>query len=390
MPDRATGFVQRTRLIVAPGAVQTVAVQADSLGMSAPVALVDPALAQSERIAAALDLVGPERVIIRAPGEPSFASVQAAAARMSELEADGVIAIGGGSTLDTGKLARGIMASGASLAELPAALKEVIPLIACPTTAGTGAEVGAGAIVFSPLLDDKVLIRRHELAADVVLADGDLTLDLPPDLTAYTGLDAFAQALMAYAPAGPDAISGQVALQAMRTVWRWLPVAVSNPDDADARAKMMLGSVMSALGMFNAPAVYAGEHVFAEPVGAALKCHHGHAVAAFLPATAEFNLEPFAARYAEVAAELGLAADDERTSRAARAFVEALQGFVISLGVPPLADVVESYDLEQLVERCAANEAYELNPRPIGAESARAILRSGFDGSFALSGEPSR
>lgn len=387
MPDRETGFVQRTRLIVEPGSIARVAEQAALLGMEKAVAIMDPALADSELTTAVVDLVGKERVLVRTGVEPTFDTVAAATAELAALGADGVIAVGGGSTIDTAKLARGLLAGGlTSLAELPDELEGVAPLIACPTTAGTGAEVGAGAVVYSPLADDKILIRRQALAADVVVADANLTLGLPSHLTAFTGLDAFAQALMAYAPAGPDAISGQVGLRAMRLIWSSLPTAVADGSNAQARAEMMLGSVMSALAMFNAPPVYAGEHVFAEPVGAAVKCHHGHAVAAFLPATAEFNLEPFRPRYAEVARELGLGRDGDSEQALAHTFPAALRKLVLSLGVPPLGEAMEDYDLDDLVRRCVANEAFALNPRVILEDDARQILRSGIDGTFQLAG----
>lgn len=385
MGDRSPGFQQLTALAVGPGVRRRVRLELERLGSTRPALLID-----ANVLATAVGNAVPEDVEYRAvitaqAGEPSVETVAHVAAKLKNAGADGLVATGGGSTLDTGKLARGLLAAGLSDPRaLPEPLgSEVMPLIAVPTTAGTGAEVGAGAIVHDARVDSKILIRRPELAADVALADAELTLDLPSFLTAVTGLDAFAQALMAYVSAGPSSISGSTAIDSLRLIWKALPQAVADPLRLDARSSMMLGSVMSALAMYNAPPTYAGEHVFAEQLGPVLGVAHGHAVAAFLPGVVEFNCPALTDRFAEVSRALSLSPDGSSDERAASSLASKLRGFVKSLEVPPLPQQSNG-DLAELVRRVERHEAFALNPRRFDPSDAVSILIGAFDGSFSI------
>ena len=385
MPDRSPGFQQRTAVDVGFGARRNLAAGAARLGMARPGLLVDANLAGGP-VARLISAELPAGVLIASPaGEPTTDGVRAVAREIEAAGADGVVAVGGGSTLDTAKLARGFLASGVDrLADIPELLDPPpLPLIAMPTTAGTGAEMGAGAIVYDIEVADKILVRRQQLAADLAIADAELTLGLPAHVTAWTGLDAFAQALMAYLPASSNSISGQSAIAAMRLLVNHLPRAVGDGEDTAARSGTMLGSVLSAMAMYNAPPVYAGEHVFAEPLGAALRVAHGHAVAALLPGTVEFNADAFAPEYAELAEALGWDEPGEDVASAAHGFVARLRDLVHELGVEPLA-LPGGTDIGALAARCEAHEAYALNPRPIERADAVAILRGAFDGSFHI------
>jgi len=386
MPDREPGFRQPTAVTVGSGTIERLPVALAHVGGTRPVVLIDANLMDgpvAERVLGRL----PAHVAIAAPsGEPTISSVRGVSAMIDPDEVDGVIAVGGGSTLDTAKLARGFVATGAGgLADIPDVIDPVpLPLIAIPTTAGTGAEVGAGAIILDDATGDKLLFRRSQLAADIALADGDLTLGLPAQLTAFTGLDAFAQALMAFLPAGEDSISGQTALTAMKLIRAHLERAVDAGDDRQARGKMMLGSVLSALAMYNAPPVYAGEHIFAEPVGAALGVPHGHAVATLLPGTIEFNLRAFSSQLACLARHFALADSASSDETASEALLMDVRGLVERLRIPPLPERDGAPDLDALTLRCEHHEAYGLNPRPLTHADTTAILRGAFDGTFAV------
>jgi alcohol dehydrogenase class IV len=358
----------------------------DHLAITAPVILIDRALSAGAIGAGFKELLPGADVVSCPPGEPSSQSIAEIAAAVTDRKVDGIVAVGGGSTIDTAKLARGYVSAGVSSPrDLPDQLPVApLPLIAVATTAGTGAEMGAGAIVFDPAADTKILVRRAELAADVAIADGELTLTLPPDLTAFTGCDALAQAILAYVGARWEAISGQMSLRAIRLIWSALPRAVADGRDPEARRDQMLGSALSAISMYTAPPTYAGEHVFAEPIGAALRIPHGRAVALFLPGTAEFNEAALAGPYADIARELGLADETAPDLDAARRFVEALREFVRGLEIPPLRESHPEADLSDLVGRSRQHEAWQDNPRPIGDDDAAAIVRGAADGTFSL------
>jgi len=386
MPDRQPGFTQPTVLDVGPGAVQRLGAHAERLNMGRIVLLIDAALAEGD-VGKAVRAQLPRAAVLTTPsGEPTIASIEEVASQVARHEANGIVAVGGGSTMDSGKLSRALLASGAAaIKSLPARIPAgKIGLILMPTTAGTGAEVGGGSLVFDPSVDDKILVRRPGMAADLALADGDLTLGLPASLTAYTGLDALAQAILAYVPATSDSLSGPIALAAINLILRHLPAAVANGRDRGARAGMMQGSVLSALAMFNAPPLYAAEHIFAEPIGAVIKVHHGHMVAAFLPGTAEFNEPVLRERYADIARATGTAGASASDGAASAAWVERLRRLVSDLAVPPLKAVVKNWNTDALLAQCKRNEGYASNPRPMNDDEARAIMTSAYDGSFRL------
>jgi 4-hydroxybutyrate dehydrogenase len=386
MPDRQPGFVQPTALDVGPGAVQRLAAHAERLGMRRMVLLIDAALADGDVGNAVKAQIPGASILTTPPGEPTFVSIEGVAKQLASHQANGIVAVGGGSTMDSGKLSRALLASGAaSIKALPARIPGGnVGLVLMPTTAGTGAEVGGGSLVFDPAVNDKILVRRPGMAADLALADGDLTLGLPASLTAYTGLDALAQAILAYVPATSDSLSGPIALAAINLILRHLPTAVAKGRDRDARAGMMQGSVLSALAMFNAPPLYAAEHIFAEPIGAVIKVHHGHMVAAFLPGTAEFNEPVLRARYAEIARATGTVAASASEAAASAAWVERLRRVVADLAVPALKTVVKTWDADALLAQCKRNEGYATNPRPMSDADARAIMASAYEGSFHL------
>lgn len=381
MPDRFPGFLQQTAIHASPGAISDLPDRTKALGMRAPAVVIDQRLVPT-RVGETVRQVLPSAAIVTHPtSEPSGDSILGVVNELRALNTDGIIAVGGGSSLDTGKVARALLAADAEQwQDLPEVIEGGVPLITVPTTAGTGAEVGSGALMYDVEADDKVLVRRRGMAAELALADSDLTLGLPSRLTAYTGLDALAQAILAYVPATGDSISGQIALRAIELIFANLPEAVHNGDDRHARARMMQGSIMSAIAMFNAPPTYAAEHTFAEAIGPATGIPHGHAVAAFLVPVAAYNVEPLADRYAEMAFELGLARSGAPISSAADSFVRGLEELVSGLAVEPLEQVATAWDIEDLSSRCRRHGGFAANPRPIDNEAIRGVLESAYSG----------
>lgn len=384
MPDRAPGFRQATTIDCEIGAVERLADHAARLRIGRPLVLVDAALLDApvgKRIGECLPH-GVRRA--SPPGEPTEKSVALVAEDLAASGCDGVVAVGGGSTLDSAKLARGMVAAGTMTLDFADPLPRApLPLITVPTTAGTGAELGAGAVVHDPRVDTKVVVKVAGLMADVAVCDGELTTGLPSSLTAYTGLDAFAQAVLAYVPAGPESIAGQTALVAVRLIHEALPEAVAHGESRSARGRMMLGSVVSALAMFNAPPTYGGEHLFAEPLGAALGIHHGHAVAALLPGTVELYRGELVRPFADLALALGVAARADDAERASLAFVEEVRRFVRDLGVPGLSTRTD-LDAREAATVLAGKVDLAGGPRRVAEAELIALLQGGFSGSFVL------
>ena len=205
MPDRSPGFVQRTALRVGSGAIGELPASAATLGVHKAGRCdrsrhPSHARGHDDPLSSAWS-----RIVAHPTAEPSVQSILNVVAELGAVDADGVIAVGGGSSLDTGKV-RASVAGGQDqpLAGFAGPDSAGLPLITIPTTAGTGAEAGSGALLYDPEVDDKILVRRLGMAAELAIADGDMTLSLPPRLTAYTGLDALAQAILADVPATSD------------------------------------------------------------------------------------------------------------------------------------------------------------------------------------------
>jgi alcohol dehydrogenase len=382
--DRVPGFEQRTIAAVGGGAHRRLGEICGEIHSRRPAILCDAALADSDVLDTIRAQLGKARVVACDPGEPTFTSVLQASRRVADAEPDALIALGGGSTIDTGKLLRGLLAADVSRPdEIPVEAElEVLPYVAVPTTAGTGAEMGAAAVVAHPSTGDKVLVKVPALAADYAIADGWLTTGLPPSLTAFTGADALAQAFLAYVAAGPESVSGQLALRAIDLIFEWLPRVVQDGADREARAQMMLGSATSAIAMFNAPIQFGLEHAIAEPLAGALHLPHGHLVAAVFAGTAEHNLPALEGRYAEVARMLGMDVVDRHC--AAAALVERVGRLMQELEVPALRAVVEAQPLEPLADRVLASGALDNSPVPMSRADLVAILAGAWSGEFRV------
>jgi alcohol dehydrogenase class IV len=389
MPDRLQGFTQRTRVVIGAGSIETLAAHADRLDIKRIGVLMDPALVEGV-VGQSIAQVQPEAAVLTtAPGEPTFDTVAATADALRDAGIDGLIAVGGGSTIDTAKLSRGLIATGASsvgkLPDLP--IDSVLPLIAVPTTAGTGSEMGPSAVAVDPSTGAKVLVRVDALAANVAIADSTLTLSLPPMLTAFTGCDALAQAILAFVPATEGSISGNLAIVAIETIFANLLTAVRDGSNANARERMMLGSSLSAVAMFNSPMTYAGEHSFAEAVGPLVGIHHGHAVAVFLPLLAQYNREALANPFGEIARAARIAALDMSDNDASQLLVDRLHQLVVDLEIPPMDIGGGNHTVEELVHATQMHPGFDTNPRRIDERDAAAIIHAATHRSLTLTTE---
>jgi alcohol dehydrogenase class IV len=225
---------------------------------------------------------------------------------------DGVIAFGGGSGLDTGK-AIALMAGqtrplwdfedvGDNWKRVNAA--GIAPVVSVPTTSGTGSEVGRASVITDEKTHTKKIIFHPGMMPAIVIADPALTVGLPPRITAATGMDAFAHCLEAYCAPGFHPLADGVALEGMRLVHDWLPIAVREGSNLSARAHMMAAAAMGATAFQKGLGAI---HSLSHPVGAIYDSHHGLTNAVFMPYVLVFNRAAIEKRIAAVARYLGLA-----------------------------------------------------------------------------------
>lgn len=314
--------------------------------------------------------------------DPPEASVQAAVDVARAAAVDGVVGFGGGSSLDTAKLA-------ALLARTPQALPEIygiglargprLPLIQVPTTAGTGSEVTPISILTTPSHEKKGVVSPL-LYPDVALLDSRLTLGLPPAITAMTGVDAMVHAIEAFTSrVKKNPLSDALAIKALQLLYANLPAAVSDGRDASVREKMLLGSLFAGMAFANSPV--AAVHALAYPLGGHYGLPHGLTNSLVLGPVLDFNLPAAEALYAElgraVLPQLAGIADQA----AAAAFVEAVRERVAAMPYAQrLRDAgVKEADLPMLardamnVQRLLVN-----NPREVAYDDAFRIYQAAY------------
>lgn len=305
---------------------------------------------------------------------PTGANVQAGAAAFHEAAADGVIAVGGGSGLDCGKSIALLAGLGGDLwrfawPEDGAATHERtgVPIIAVPTTAGTGAEVEASAIVTDESTRLKRALANPSLLPALVIADPALTLGLPPRLTAATGMDALSHALEAYCVDGFHPMADGIAVEAIRLVHDWLPRAVGTPGDIAARSHMMAAALLGATAFAKG---LGAMHALSHPIGGLHGLHHGLTNAVLMPYVLRHNRPAVEDRMARLARWLDLPAGFDGVLD----WITALRRQV---GIPDGLSALglDGSDADEIGRRAAADVCAPTNPVPVDAAALAGIYR---------------
>lgn len=334
--------------------------------------LIDGALHALEEAGIAVDVF--DGVV----ADPPEAVVLDAVARARAFEARAVIGFGGGSSIDVAKLVALLAAGDEGLSEIYGvglAKGPRLPLLAVPTTAGTGSEVTPIAIVTTGAHEKKGVVSPL-IIPDIALLDPDLTLNLPPAVTAATGIDAMVHAIEAYTSTSPNnnPVSKALAREALSLLGRHIERAVHQGQDGEARAAMLLGSLLAGQAFANSPV--AAVHALAYPVGGHFGVPHGLSNALVLPHVLRFNAGACATAYGELAPQafpdLGERAD-------ADSFVAALAGLCARVGLPPrLRDVGIPQEALPMLAEDAMKQTRLLvnNPRPLLLADARAIYEA--------------
>ncbi|GGH63014.1 iron-containing alcohol dehydrogenase [Frigidibacter albus] len=312
--------------------------------------------------------------------DPSVATVMAAVDAGLGAGATGVIGFGGGSSLDVAKVTALLLGSGQPLDEawgVNNAKGPRLPLALVPTTSGTGSEVTPVAILTIGG-DEKRGVSSPILLPDIAVLDAELTLGLPPHITAATGVDAMVHAIEAYASANPNnnPLSRSLAREALRLLGQHIATAVSDGSDVAAREGMLLGSMLAGQAFANSPV--AAVHALAYPVGGIFHIPHGLSNALVLTSVLRFNRPVAAAAYAEIAADAFPHLADLPEEDRAEAFVAALQDLIGRLQMPPrLRDVNIPADALPRMAADAMKQQRLLvnNPRPVTEADALAIYK---------------
>lgn len=255
------------------------AAEVKGAGIARPLVISDPG------VSAQPWFEPPGAVFAKISSNPTVAEIAAAVAVFRNGDHDGVVAIGGGAAIDAAKLIALAVGHGDAL-PAPREIRgeRIAPIVAMPTTSGTGSEVSTGAVVVDGRM--KRTLLHPNLMPRAVVADPEVTVGLPPHVTAATGLDALTHAIEAWCAPGYHPMCDAIAREAIAMIFENLPRAVASPTDADARGHLMMAASMAAVAFQKGLGLV---HAMAHPLGAVLDVHHGLANAVLLPHVLAFN-----------------------------------------------------------------------------------------------------
>jgi len=356
-------------------------------GIRRPLIVTDPglsALPMIESAAASLGAAGLDvRVFDKVQPNPVLKNVEDGLDVYRSGGRDGVVAFGGGSALDVGKVIAFMAGQTRPMWDFEdvgdwwrrADESAIAPIVAVPTTSGTGSEVGRAGVITDETTHTKKIIFHPKMMPRIALLDPELTIGLPPKLTAGAGMDALAHCLEAYCSSGFHPLADGVAVEGMRLCKNYLPRAVKHGQDIEARGMMMAAAAMGATAFQKGLGAI---HSLSHPVGALYGTHHGMTNAVFMPYVLDFNRPAIEERVARLAAYLNIAGGFEEFRRWVLALREdiGVPATLIAFGVPTdRADVVAAMAVK--------DPTAGSNPLTLTKDAARAIFLAAAEGRLA-------
>ena len=380
-------FAFPTTIHFGPGARKLVADHLKAQGIVRPLVVTDRGLAALPVFKAFLgDLSGLEfRAFIGVQGNPVRAQVMEGTAAFREHRADAVVGIGGGAALDVAKAIALLAHHPGDILEyawdhpqVRAIDREMPYVVALPTTAGTGSEVGRSSVISDDVTHVKRIIFSPALLAKVVFADPELTLDLPPQITAATGMDALTHNVESYLSPAYHPLCDGIALEGVRIAAAALPRAVRKGHDLAARSDMLMSSMMGAIAFQKD---LGAVHSCAHALSTVADLHHGLANGIMIDHVMRFNLSAAVPKLAELARVARVAGGDQGSDEArANAFVGWLSKVKSDIGIPArlrdyqAARRVTEADIEPLTAIAIADICHQTNPRPCTRDDFRQIF----------------
>ena len=361
------------------GAIARLPKEMARLGLTRPLIATDKGIVNAgllNRITAQIENGAALPVFDGTPSNPTESAVMAAFDLYEAKGCDGVIALGGGSSMDLGKAVALLAGSGGPLDKFDPAqkgtrnMKVVAPVIAVPTTSGTGSEVSVGIII---VMNDgrKATFAGPKLIPQSAICDPELTLGLPPHLTAATGMDAITHCIEAFLSPVVNPPADGVALDGLWRGWRALKRAVEDGSDREARWEMMMASTEGAMAFIKGlGAVHSMSHAAGRLPD--LNLHHGTLNAVLLPPVLRFNAPGQEERYARLRQVMGLSPEAD--------IAAAIEDYNKAIGMPKnLGEMGLTEDrLGELVPYAVSDLATRTNPRPIGPDDFEALYKSMF------------
>lgn len=376
-----------TRIVLGAGALERLPEELRRLGLQRPLVVTDPGVVRAglaARVGEVLQVAGIASLLFEGvQPNPTEEDVEHGLRAFREARCDGVIALGGGSAMDAGKLIQLTSTHAGPLEQYDDALNggdritgPLPALVAIPTTAGTGSEVGRSAVVTLRGGRRKTVIFSPLLLPRVALCDPELTLGLPKRTTAETGMDALTHCVEAFVARGFHPLADAVALDGMRRIARSLPVVIERGESLFARTDMMIAAMEGAMAFQKG---LGAAHALAHALTPMAGLSHGLANALVLPAVIDWNLPMATGRYARVAEALSPPAATGGAFDPALASVRVRE-LALRVGIPQGlgAAGVDASALEQIGARAFEDATHRGNPRPCDAGALTALLRAAY------------
>ena len=378
-----------TRIRFGDGRLSELADACRGLGIQRPLLVTDRGLADMEFISQARALLSGaglgEAFHANVDGNPTGQHVEAGIVLFCEHDCDGVVGIGGGSALDTAKTIALAARQSRPMWDFEdigdnwkrADSQAIAPVIAIPTTAGTGSEVGRAAVILDEESRSKKILFHPAMLPSIVISDPLLSCGLPPSLTAWTGIDALVHAVEAFCAPGYHPMADGIAMEAVRTIVNWLPRAHANGDDVEARGHMLIAASMGATAFQKGlGSIHSVSHV----LGGLYGTHHGLANAVILPYGLIQNANAIDERMARLCRLLEIEDGDTAS------FVDFIVDLRADLGVPhTLGELgIGTDDAREIGERAFQDPSTPTNAMPVDAEDLETLFLAAATGDISL------
>ncbi|GED68734.1 alcohol dehydrogenase [Brevibacillus reuszeri] len=383
---KAYSYFCSTRIEMGVGKSKELPALLQSLGGGSSILLVsDPGVIRAGLVApiqAALEGAG-YRVSLfdQLSQNPRDTECLEGATRFRDASADMVVAIGGGSAMDTGKAIALCGPNGgtpADYADGRLAYENIAPIICVPTTAGTGSEVTRSSVITESTTHRKMTLKHAALRPTLAVLDPALTYSVPASVTAATGVDALVHAIEGYTCKVTNPISQALGAKAMKTIVSALPLAYADGQNEAARHAMLEGSLLA--GLCFGSADVAAVHCLAEALGGMYDTPHGIANSVFLPHVLRFNAKENVTMHADLARYMGFAVDADTNEQAVDKLIAGIAEWTAGLQIPKLSDLpgVKEEDFPRIVELSMKNGSTPSNVRTISAEDYLRILEEAY------------
>ncbi|KAG8148461.1 iron-containing alcohol dehydrogenase [Burkholderia catarinensis] len=378
-------FTTPTRIVMEPGLRNRTGKYLNDLGLKHVLLVTDPGVKRAGVLDGIYQSLRQANIFFDEVSDispnPRSEEINAAAKLYKQTGIHGLLAVGGGSAMDAAKAISVLLTHEGKIEDYEGASKlahEVLPIVAIPTTAGTGSEVTFFSVITDTRRHFKMSVLDYRIGPILALLDSDITQSLPPAIAAATGMDALTHAIEAYTGRQSNPISDGLALHAIRLISKNLKAAVQQPDNTEAREAMLIASLIAGMAFGNAD--IASVHCISEAIGGMYDTPHGVGNAIFLPFVFSYNLDSDLQRHADVAYALGVdptLSSEEAASQA----VECLFQMSRDLGIPRFSEIegVRVEDFNLIAEKSKNNISDPSNAKAMTIESYIGIVNAAYE-----------